>query len=287
LELFPYVEALPAPVIYDAHNAEWRLQQRAYAAARDQRRLAPALYSLLQWQKLVRYEGQAIRRAAATVAVSETDRADLQQIAPATRLRVIPNGVDPSVYAPLVGMPEEEATILFAGKMDFRPNVEGALWLATRVLPLVWQQRPETRLVLFGMAPTPTVQALGRDPRIVVTGYLPGADAERAALARAAVVAVPLLSGGGTRLKVLHALAMARPVVSTPLGAAGYDLADERDLLLASSPAAFASAIVRQFTDRPLAHALGAAGRRRVVEQYAWERLLPELDLVLAEVDRG
>lgn len=287
LELFPYATQVPAPLVFDAHNAEWRLQQRAYQAALLGNRLTGALYSRLQWQKLRRYEAAALRRAAQTLAVSAADRDDLQRLVPAAPIAVLPNGVDAERYAPESGVPEEGDTILFAGKMDFRPNVEGALWLATQVMPLVWQQRPAARLILFGRDPAPAVRRLAGEPRISVTGHMPGLQAERQALARAAVVAVPLFSGGGTRLKVLNALAMARPLVSTPLGAAGYDVQAGRELLLARTPQQFADAVLCLLEDRTLARSLGREGMATVRCCYTWDCLLPALDRLYREVLHG
>ena len=287
LELYRYTQMVTAPLVLDAHNAEWRLQQRAYAAALRDRRPFAAAYSLLQWHKLVRYEAAALRRAATTLAVSETDQADLQHIAPGAAVAVLPNGVDPAVYAPMPEIVEDADSILFGGKMDFRPNVEGALWLAQQVMPLVWSRRPTARLTLFGRDPAAAVQRLAADPRIIVTGHVPGVAAEKRALARASVVAVPLFSGGGTRLKVLSALAMARPLVSTPLGAAGYGLQSEEHLLLAPTARTFAVALLRLMDDRALASRLGASGRSMVLQHYTWERLLPTLDHAYAAPHRG
>lgn len=280
LELFRYTKAIPIPLILDAHNAEWRLQQLAFQAALRNRRPVAATYSFLQWRKLVRYEASAVRGAAQTMAVSATDRDDLRRIAPDAKITVVPNGVDDQVYAPMPGVPEESDTILFAGKMDFRPNVEGAHWLARHVMPLVWSRRPAARLTLFGRDPTPSIRRLAGDHRIIVTGHVPGTEAEKLALARTAVVAVPLFSGGGTRLKVLTALAMARPLVSTALGAAGYDLRSGQDLLLAENAGHFAEALLWLLADRPLAARLGSTGRQTIQRRYTWERLLPVLDRV-------
>ena len=287
LELYRYASTVPAPLILDAHNAEWRLQQVAYLAALRDCRLAPAIYSLLQWRKLARYEGLALRQAGATFAVSALDQRDLQHIAPDADVTVLANGVDAELYQPLIGVVEDADSILFAGKMDFRPNVEGALWLARRIMPRVWSRRPAARLVLFGRNPTPAVRRLAADPRITVTGHVPGIDAEKMALARASVIAVPLLSGGGTRLKVLHSLAMARPLVSTPLGAAGYALRSGQHLLLADGTGQFAAALLQLLEQRDLAYQLGVAGRATVQQNYTWERLLPLLDSTYARVCRG
>ena len=287
LELYRYARTVAAPLILDAHNAEWRLQQRSYAAAMHDRRPAAAAYSLLQWRKLVGYEAAALRRAGTTLAVSATDQADLQRIAPGATVTVLPNGVDPVLYALMPEIAEHTDSILFGGKMDFRPNVEGALWLAHQVMPLVWSRRPAARLTLFGREPALAVQRLAADQRIIVTGHVPGTAAEKLALARAGVVAVPLFSGGGTRLKVLSALAMARPLVSTPLGAAGYGLQSGEHLLLAATAPGFADALLRLLDDRALAGRLGMNGRSMVLQHYAWERLLPTLDEAYAALRRG
>ncbi|MCL4541822.1 MAG: glycosyltransferase family 4 protein, partial [Chloroflexi bacterium] len=166
--------------------------------------------------------------------------------------------------------------------------LEGVLWLVREVLPRLWRERPALRLVVFGASPTLEVLALAReDQRITVTGYVPGVEAERRALAEAQVVTVPLFSGGGTRLKVLNALASARPVVSTTLGASGFDLRDGEHLLLADNPAAFAGAVKCLLNDRSLAQGLAERGRAQVLALYSWERLLPALERIYAEVASG
>ncbi|MCL4544023.1 MAG: glycosyltransferase family 4 protein [Chloroflexi bacterium] len=284
LEVFPYALEVDVPIILDAHNAEWVLQWRAATVAFQRAQLAPALYSLIQTVKLRRYEREAIRKAHTTISVSASDRADLLHLLPGARIEVLPNGVDPEVYSPLPIEAPLGESLLFAGKMDFRPNIEGALWLAKRVMPLLWRQRPGLRLILFGSFPTTEVADLGRDPRITVTGHVPGVEAEKRALASATVVVVPLFSGGGTRLKVLNALAMARPLVSTHLGAAGYGLRDGEHLLLADSAEAFATHVSHLLDDRTLASKLGNQGREFVVRRFSWERLVPALDSVYAEV---
>jgi glycosyltransferase involved in cell wall biosynthesis len=154
-------------------------------------------------------------------------------------------------------------------------------------MPRVWSRRPAARLVLFGRDPAPAVRRLAADPRITVTGHVPGTDAEKVALANAGVVAVPLLSGGGTRLKVLNALAMARPVVSTPLGATGYAVTSGQHLLLAEGAGPFADALLRLLEQPDLGVRLGMAGRRAVCSRYTWERVLPVLDHAYAELGRG
>jgi hypothetical protein len=128
LELFRFVTALGMPTIYDAHNAEWTLQYRSLVANIQKRRWIPAGYSLVQMIKLRRYERQAVRQATCTIAVSEADRRDLVALLPQTEVAVIQNGVDPRVYVPLTDVAPMEESLLFAGKMDFRPNVEGVWW---------------------------------------------------------------------------------------------------------------------------------------------------------------
>ncbi len=287
LELFPYASLGYGPIVLDEHNAEWRLQQTALRAALHDHRLVAAGYSLLQVQKLRRYERTALRRAAQVVSVSDADRSDLVRLAPKANVTVIPNGVDTALYAPLLNEPEEPATVFFAGKMDFRPNIEGALWLVREVMPMLWQTHPEVKVVLFGMQPTEAVQRLGQDARVTVTGAVPGVDAEKRAMARATVVCVPLLSGGGTRLKFLHGLSMAKAVVSTALGAGGFALEPGRHALIASTPGEFAARIADCLSSPLLRRRLGNAGRRLAEERYAWSHLLPAFDDVYRGIVRG
>lgn len=281
LELARYVQRTPhSLIVLDDHNAEYVLQKRlaeAEIAARGW--TAGALYSSVQWRKLRRFERRACQQADRVVCVSAADALALQRLDPALRPFVIPNGVDTDFYqrdrvAPLTLPPH---SLVFTGTMDFRPNVDAMLWFAQTVLPLIQRDVPDAQLVIVGQRPHARLNALRAQPAITLTGAV---EDTRPYIAGAAVYVAPLLTGGGTRLKLLEALSLQAPVVSTTLGAEGFAVTTGRELLLANGAASFAQAVTTLLADRAQANALGAAGRSFAVQQYDWRQIVPRFEEV-------
>ena len=276
-------ERAPA-LVFDDHNAEYVLQKRAFDAdVRRLRRWPAAAYSLMQWGRLKGFEGRMCRQADAVLAVSEADAKALARLAPEVQPMVVPNGVDALRYHPDLpdSLPLRHPAIVFTGKMDFRPNVDAVLWFHKRVWPLVHASVPEAHLYVVGKNPHPRLAPLTRDPGITVTGYvadvLPyfgGAD----------VYIVPLRVGGGTRLKVLEAMAAGLPLVSTTLGVEGIGLASGQHALLVDDPQGFAQAILSLVRNPRAGRALGAAARQFAVEHYDWRQIVPRLDELYASL---
>jgi sugar transferase (PEP-CTERM/EpsH1 system associated) len=216
-------------IVFDDHNAEYVLQRTAFEAdARRPARWHAALYSLIQWKKLERYERAMCRAADHIVVCSEADaRAITALFHPPdaslaigkrqSKITVIPNGVDTEFYTP-AETPRDEPRLVFTGKMDFRPNIDAMTWFAAEILPRVRAEIPQAQLVIVGQKPAPTIRALARQPGITVTGWV--ADT-RPYLRDAALYVVPLRMGSGTRLKVLEAMAMGKAIVSTRRGIDG------------------------------------------------------------------
>lgn len=284
IELAPYVPLVrralgsEAPaIVFDDHNAEYLLQRRAFETdfSHPGRWLA-AGYSFIQWQRLKRFEATVCRQADGVLAVSRADRAALRQIAPEQEALVIPNGVDTERYHPDLAdsIPLKHPAITFTGKMDFRPNVDAVLWFYEKVWPQIKAEVVAAHFYVVGKAPHPRLTPLASDPQVTVTGYVPdilpyfgGSD----------IYVVPLRIGGGTRLKVLEALACGLPLVSTSLGAEGIDLVPGEHALLADSASQFAQAVIDILRDPDLARSLGRAGRRLASSQYEWDRIVPKL----------
>jgi glycosyltransferase involved in cell wall biosynthesis len=222
---------------------------------------------------------QKIRAAERTIAAtyplcvvaSHHDAAALDRVA-GRRVRavVVPNGVDTAYFQPLCSVSGRAETLVFTGLMAHAPNADGVRYFCAEVLPLIWQRRPSVRLLVVGTDPPPEVRALdqGATGRVRVLGAVPDT---RPYLAESSVAVVPLRSGSGTRLKILEALAMERPVVSTTIGVEGLEVVDEQHLLIADQPAAFASAVLRLLEDRVLARRLAAEGRALVEQWYRWD----------------
>jgi glycosyltransferase involved in cell wall biosynthesis len=283
IELAPYIDVLesarPRPfILFDNHNCEYLLQERTFFTdLRRPRRWHGAAYSFFQWQRLRRYEARACRQADRVVAVSEADAAALRGLVPGLDPLVVPNGIDLAAYPPdlppIPGM--GEAALVFTGKMDFRPNVDGMLWFARGVLPRVWQVVPNAHLWIVGQRPHRRLEPLGEERGITLTGWV---EETQPYIAGAAVYVAPLRMGGGTRLKLLEAMALERAVVATRLGAEGFPIADGRELVLADTEEEFARATIGLLQDPRRRAELGHTARRFVREGYDWQVLIPRLE---------
>ena len=274
-------------LILDQFNAEYVLQRRAFLAdVRRPRRWHAAAYSLVQWLKLARYERRAMHGCDAVLAVSEDDRDTLCRLDATLRVGVVPNGVDTASFdrAALAGALSFRApTLVFSGTLDFRPNVDAVTWFVREVLPRIRAHRPDVRLLVVGKRPA-ALHRLAAERAVVIVGEVQDA---RPYIAGAAVYVVPMRIGGGVRLKLLEALALEAPVVSTGMGAEGVvGLRDGEHCLLADDPQRFAGATLRLLDDCALGLRLGAAGRALVRTRYDWTTIIPRLESVYASLGR-
>lgn len=288
LELAAYREVVKArrvPFVYDAHNAEHVIQHRAAAAdgGRPGRRLA-ALYSSLQEPRLKVLERALCREASGVSAVSEEDAAALRSLAPELRPAVVPNGIDLCAYDLPAPVAIEPGRVVFTGKMDYRPNVDAVLWFVNAIWPMVRAQAPEATFWIVGQAPTPPVRALDGRDGVHVTGAV--ADT-RPYIAGARVYVAPLRMGGGTRFKLLEAMALRRPIVSTRVGAEGFPLQNGRDALLADGPQSFADSVCRLLHDADLSDRLATTGHALVAARYDWSVIVPRLEALWAAILAG
>lgn len=279
-EMAPYGLAWPRAggrphLVYDAHNAEWVLQDRAWRADLGRPRTWPgAGYSLLQTWKIRRYEGRLLRAADATVTVSAADAAAVRPLAEAARIVVVPNGVDTDVVRPGDPTAEEPGLCLFVGKMDFRPNVDAVTWFVRTAWPRIRASRSDARLAIVGRDPAPAVRDLAGGG-VTVTGAVPDVGPW---LARAALVVVPLRIGGGTRLKVLEAMAAGKAIAATSMAVEGLHLRNGREVQLGDTPSALADVVLALLADDRARHRLGLAARQRAVAEYRWEALVPHIE---------
>jgi glycosyltransferase involved in cell wall biosynthesis len=282
IEMAPYLDVLdaacPRPlVVFDNLNCEYLLQQRAFLTdLRAPARWPGAAYSFVQWRRLRRYEAQVCRRADRVIAVSDADAAVLHKLVQGLDVTVVPNGVDTRTYTPPLSH-SSIPNLVFTGTMDFRPNVDAVLWFTRKVLPQVQAEAPGLHFFVVGQRPHRRLDRLRDDPAITLTGWV---EDTRPYIAAAAVYVAPLRIGGGTRLKLLEAMAMSKPVVATRLGAEGYPVTDGRELLLADTPADFAAAIVALLRAPERRAELGQAARTFVEQRYDWQAIVPRVEAV-------
>ena len=268
--------------LLDQHNAMYLLVQRQASYESGLQRLI--------WQRearlLRRYETGLMRQFDHVLTVTDEDRQallDLFEPAERDRLRArftaLPICVDPADKEPVVHQ-DQGPQILHLGTMFWPPNVEGVLWFAQEVLPLVLQEVPDARFTVAGKNPPPTVQALAQDGspvagHVEVTGFVPDAQP---LLAACRAFVVPVRAGGGMRVKIVDGWQWGLPIVSTTIGAEGIDTRQGENILLADEPQAFAGAVVRLLLDEQLNRSLRRAGRRWVEEKYDWRRVYGKVD---------
>ncbi len=239
--------------------------------------LVRRLRGRLTWAKYRRHLARLLRHFAACTVVSEQERQlALRSVPGFDRFTVVTNGVDAAAAAPFrQAAAKRDDTLIFTGSLTFAPNYEAVAWFLREVYPMVQSQRPAVGLTVTG---DPGVRALPPAANVALAGMVPDV---RPLLAQAAVALAPIWAGGGTRLKILEAMALGAPVVSTRKGAEGLDVRPGEEILLADTPADFAAAVVRLLDDEELRSRIAANALRRVQECYDWQVILPSfLDLV-------
>jgi glycosyltransferase involved in cell wall biosynthesis len=259
----PPGEKLPALVV-DSHNIDYDLA-RQYA--RDGSSLVRRLYAEANWRKLRREELAIYRDADGVYLCSTADERRLLDEVPGVRTAVIPNGANLEHYQPRSDDPPPDGrTVVFFGHLSYVPNVDAVNYFVRHIWPRVAEAHPKARCKIIGGRPLPSLLALA-GPRVEVTGFVSDL---RPHLAAAAAVVVPLRLGGGTRLKIVEAMAMGKAIVSTSLGAEGIEAVPGRDILVEDQPAAFADAVNRLLAEPALAERIGQSARRLVVARYDW-----------------
>jgi glycosyltransferase involved in cell wall biosynthesis len=259
----PSNERLPRLVVA-SHNIDYELA-RQYT--RRGRSLAHRFYAGVNWRKLRREELGTYRDADGVYLCSADDERRLLCEIPGARTAVIPNAADVEYYQPRpVYPPADGRTVVFFGLLSYAPNIDGVIYFVQKIWPRIAEARPEARLKIIGGKPPRSLQLLA-GPRVELTGFVPDL---RPHLAAAAAVVVPLRLGGGTRLKIVEAMAMGKAIVSTTLGAEGIEAVPGQDLLVEDQPSAFADAVNRLLSDPELAARMGQSGRTLAVERYSW-----------------
>jgi glycosyltransferase involved in cell wall biosynthesis len=233
------------------------------------------------WWKRKRAVRSLMKNFQACTVVSETERQLLKDVVPLfENIELVPNCIDYSGYLPVQAVPEPHSMI-FSGSLTFPANYEGMHWFLREVYPRVEQAMPDVQLRITGRHGNLPLPVGSSDTRIRLTGYI---EDVRPMIAGSWISIVPLLSGGGTRLKILEAMALGTPVVSTTKGAEGLDVESGRHLLIADRPADFAAAILRVCGDSSLRAQLAKEARKLVVQRYDWSATMPKYLQLLAQI---
>jgi glycosyltransferase involved in cell wall biosynthesis len=254
------------PRVIDAVDSITRLFEQASTQARSWKHRLMARVDLARTRQ---FEADLPRRFDRVVVSSVRDASAFGGLVDAeasSRVVAVPNGVDLEHFRPH-DRPADPATVLFTGKMSYHANAAAALRLVQQIMPLVWRRRPDARVVLAGKDPSPAIQALARDSRVSVTGFV--ADLRPSFWAATAVVA-PLVYGTGIQNKVLEAMACGIPVVASPKACEGIRAVEGRDLFVGTTDEDLARHVIALLGDGDARRRIGLEGRRYVAANHDW-----------------
>ncbi|HKJ66917.1 MAG TPA: glycosyltransferase family 4 protein [bacterium] len=257
-----------ATKILDCHNVEYdnyrRMSELEWSGIRR-------FFYQREYTRFYDEEIEVCRKQDALFVTCRRDKEILDTDTAEVPKYIIPNGVDLEYFRPPTIQPEPYS-LVFTGMMGYVPNYDAMVYFLDEVFPILQKQVPGIHIYIVGNNP-PDILARRESDQVTITGFV---EDVRPFIARAAVYVVPLRMGGGTRLKVLEALSMQKPVVTTALGCEGIDVLHEETALITDEPEAFADAIIRLLKDQQLQQRLTRNGYQLVREQYDW-RIIGEL----------
>lgn len=279
-----YAEIFPnAFNILDEHNIESELLKRSAEVQSDkylssqsttqENAVEAVVESNDEAQLLADYENQIWQKFPLRTVVSDRDRQILDSRCSVGKTLVVKNGIDAASIQPL---PQANSkTILFMGTLSYYPNIDGAYYLVEKIMPLIWQQDASISLLIAGSLPPQKIQDLAQDSRIQVIANPP----DMSVVAENCVLSVvPLRVGSGTRIKILHSMAMGLPIVSTSLGCEGLEVADQVHLLVRDQPDEFAQAVLQLMMDNSLRQTLRQNGRTLVEQAFDWQMIYQQAE---------
>lgn len=275
-----YLEILPPNLrrksILNLENIEFAQYESIYQI---ERKPIDKIRAWINYRMMRRWEPRYAGRFDHGITVSENDRRILLDANPQLKIDVIPNGVDTRQYRPLPNH-HENANLLFIGKMSYAPCSDAAGYFCRDILPLIKKEISNVELWIVGREPPQEIVNLGTDT-VHVTGWV---DEVVPYYERSAICVVPLRAGGGTRLKILEAMALGRPVVSSRIGCEGLDVVDGENILIAERPEEFAEKTVRLLRNNHLRQSIAENARRLVENHYDWDILAQRLMDILTGV---
>jgi glycosyltransferase involved in cell wall biosynthesis len=265
------------PKIIVAHNIETSIWRRY---EENERNLLKKAYISVQRRKIERFERRCLAWCNGVTAVSKEDAAAILRYGVSINVTVIENGVDVGYFEPRPGR-ENPRLLVFTGSMDWRPNQDALRYYVEDILPLLKGKRPDIKTIFVGRDPPRSLRALGEANGVVLTGTV---EDVRPYIAEATVYIVPLRIGGGSRLKILEAMAMKKTVVSTSIGAEGLDVTDKRNIIICDNAPDFVQSVIACL-DNPLLRAeISTNAYNLVHNKYRWQQIGKKLDGYIKKV---
>jgi polysaccharide biosynthesis protein PslH len=234
--------------------------------------------------KLRKYERRIAQHFHHCTVISQGELEEFQQFKVGIPCTIVPNGVDTEYFFYAGESLSGASTIVFVGRMDYFPNVDGIKYFVTEILPLIRQKLPEVELRIIGSNPAKSVRNLAKISNVSITGYVPDV---RSYLKDAVVAIAPLRIARGTQNKILEALAMGIPTVATPEAAKGVQSVPGKHFLVAGRPKDFANEIIKVIENATLRNNLAAAGRRQIEQVHTWRCSMEILDRIVNRCQRS
>ena len=275
-----YAWRFPTPKVMHAFDCTSATYHQEYLRAR---RPMDKLYWLCTYLSTQTEEKKLLAAFDASIVVSDEEYNAMKMLCPEARCAVVPNGVNTDFFKPLE-ISEEWPSLVFVGHMSSPPNVDAIMYFHSRVYDALKQRFPDLTLSLVGQDPSPAIRALATDPSICVTGFV---EDVRPYIARASVVIAPFVSGRGIKNKVLEAMAMGKPVVTTSIGVRGIEVTHCEHLCIADNPVKFADQVEALLLDTAKRRRMGHQAREFVKKHHAWARVTEKIEAIFYEVQNG
>ncbi|HEX28921.1 TPA: TIGR03087 family PEP-CTERM/XrtA system glycosyltransferase, partial [Candidatus Poribacteria bacterium] len=232
----------------------------------------------LEGNRMRRYEMEIVGRFDKCIVISEVERDLLRSYAPHADIAVIPNGVNHEFLKPGEGK-REPHTLIFTGVMDYYANVDGVLYFHRQILPQIRGEIPDVKFYVVGSNPVKEIRRLAeRDKNVIVTGFV---EDVRPYQSKAAVCVVPLRIARGIQNKILEAMSMELPVVTTSRAFEGINAEPGRHLFVEDDPSKFAQRVIELLKDRELREQIARNARQLILERYDWDNCLAKLDQII------
>ncbi len=260
-----------------AHNIESDIWKRYYE---NESNPLKRFYIGLQYKKVLNFEKNCFKWVDGATAVSSIDASFIKKLNLPYTPAIIENGVDTDFFTPSDTTPLPHR-LAFTGSMDWRPNQDAAEFFASEILPLLKKSIPDIEAYFIGRNPPPHIKELNKIDGITITGMV---DDVRTYIADGSLYIVPLRIGGGSRLKILEAMGMKKPIISTSVGAEGLEVTDLHDILIADTPQEFCDTILKALKDKALCDKIAKNGFSLVHEKYKWSSIGKKLNKYLSEL---
>jgi glycosyltransferase involved in cell wall biosynthesis len=247
-----------------------------------EKRIVQRMRGFMNFVWAIRYERMHFSKAKNMIFTSPVDRNYVMKNAPASRIWVVPNGVDLAYFKDAARTKPTKGNLLFTGVMDYAPNNDSIIYFVLEILPRIRKELPYVTLTVVGKNPTRELRSLAEKTEgIEVTGLVPDI---RPFFEQSEIYVAPMISGAGIKNKILEAWAMMKPTVATPMSCNGLEAVDRENILVAERADEFAARTVEVLRDPLLSAGLASKGRRTVETYYSWEEQSAKLKRVFEEV---